>query len=155
MKTIIHLFSCLFFALLLWACQDISHAGSPNDYVGNYPFVGSSVSGLTHKERDEVMKDTITPPDNPMNERPFVPGTHTFRGVLELKEFNGELYCAIHSVNDNDYFLTDNAAYYLSRLDNPWLSDFKVGDTIMVTAEPMKLVDEFSLATYYVYPNKK
>ena len=145
----------LFFALLLWACDvppDIYPEPplSPEDKV---PFIGSSVSGLTHGEQDRVIKDTITPPNNPMNERPYIPGTHTFRGVLHLKYFEGELYCAIHSVNNNVYFLTDNAACYLIRLDNILLSNCAVGDTVLITAEPMKLVDDFSLATYYIQPN--
>ena len=30
---------------------------------------------------------------------------------------------------------------------------YAVGDTVIVTARPMKLLDDFSLATYYVQPN--
>lgn len=154
MKVITKSIYCLFLVLLLWSCADIqTDVGNPHWAEGN-TFVGSSVSGLTHKERHEVMKDTITPPNNPMNERPFLPGTHTFRGVLELKYFEGELFCAIRSVNNNDYFLIDNGASHLFRLNNQLLSDCVVGDTIVVMAEPMKLVDDFSLATYYIQPNK-
>lgn len=153
-KNIFRFAQVSFIALLCAGCDvgDNPQASSP--IPSDKPlYVAGVTSGLTHKEKDNVLKDTITPPDNPMNEVPIVPGTHAFRGVLELKEFDGRLHCAIRSVN-NDYFLTDNGATYLIRLNHPLLSDCAVGDTIVVTAEPMKLISNFSLATYYVQPNK-
>lgn len=146
MRHLVRIFYYFGFMLLAVACSPMY---SPGD---NIPFV-DFMEGLTYKEREVVLMDTITPPDNPMNEVPYVPGTHTFRGVLELKYFNGELYCAVRALK-NEYYLADNGASYLFRLDNPMLSDCVVGDTIVVTAEPMKLRDDFSLATYYIQPNK-
>ena len=69
------------------------------------------------KEKDKVFKDTITPPNNPMNEVPYVPGAFTFKGVLQLEYYGTELYCVVRGVNNN-YFLMDNGVNYLFRLDS-------------------------------------
>ena len=55
--------------------------------------------------------------------------------------------------NEINIFMIDNGIKYFYRLDNPLLKNYAVGDTIIVTARPMKLLDDFSLATYYVQPN--
>ena len=90
-----------------------------------------------------------------MNEVPYVPGTHYFRGVLQLEYFNNNrsLFCVIRSTNNNNYFLTDNGSIYLMRLNHPMLKEFAVGDTVVVTAMPMMVKDSFSLATYHILPN--
>ena len=124
---------------------------SPEDFVSGSDFLGSSI-GLNTEDRDRILKDTITPPNNPMYEVPYIPETFTFRGVLQLEYFMGELYCVMRTMR-NDYFMIDNGIKYFYRLDNPLLKDYAVGDTIIVTAKPMKLLDDFSLATYYVQPN--
>ncbi len=147
-----HLSYILFFLLSLL----IVSACDVRDVHQDFPFsppISSMTGGITNKERDKVLRDTITPPDNPMNEVPFMPGTFNFRGVLQLEYFEGELYCVIKAVN-NDYFLMDNGASYLFRLDHPLLSDYAIGDTLVVVAEPMKVLEDFSLATYYIQPNK-
>ena len=115
-------------------------------------FVADLSASVNNKDRDRVFRDTITPPSNPMNEVPYVPGTHHFRGVLQLEYFGGSLFCAIRSTNNN-YFLTDNGSIYLMRLNHPMLKEFAVGDTVVVTAMPMMVKDSFSLATYHILPN--
>ncbi len=142
--------------LMFASCSEGPYA-KPNSPDGVHPeppygFIGLWSDELQHKERDDVFKDTITPPSNPMMEVPRIPGAFTFRGVLALEYFKGELYCAVRAINNN-YFMTDNATTYLMRLDNPQLSSFAVGDTIIVTARPMKLLNDYSLATYFVQPN--
>ena len=124
---------------------------SPGDYVSEIGTAFTS-SSQNKEERDRVLKDTITPPSNPMYELPYIPGTFTFRGVLQLEYFMGELYCVMRTIH-NDYFMIDSGIKYFYRLDNPLLENYAVGDTIIVTAIPMKLLDDFSLATYYVQPN--
>ncbi len=124
---------------------------SPEDFVSGSDFLGSSF-GQNTEDRDRVLKDTITPPNNPMHEVPYIPGTYAFRGVLQLEYFMGELYCVMRTIH-NDYFMIDSGIKYFYRLDNPLLENYAVGDTIIVTAIPMKLLDDFSLATYYVQPN--
>ena len=134
----------------------------PNDVLPSSPivdvesldfYVSSSMNGV---EQHRVFKDTITPPSNPMYEVPYIPGTYTFRGVLQLEYFFGQLFCVVRTAN-NDYFMIDDGINYIFRLDNPQLKNCVVGDTIMVCAVPMKLLptdakSEYSLATYYVYP---
>ena len=66
--------------------------------------------------------------------------------------FMGELYCIMRAIH-NDYFIIDSDIKYFYRLDHPLLENYAVGDTVIVTAKPMKLLDDFSLATYYVQPN--
>jgi hypothetical protein len=136
------------------ACGPDSHGVvdylSPNDFVTGLGSFGSSTQNK--EERDRILKDTITPPNNPMYEVPYIPETFTFRGVLQLEYFMGELYCVMRTMQ-NDYFMIDNGIKYFYRLDNPLLKNYAVGDTIIVTARPMKLLDDFSLATYYVQPN--
>lgn len=124
---------------------------SPEDYVSG---IGNNATGSSQnqEDRDRVLKDTITPPNNPMHEVPYIPGTYAFRGVLQLEYFMGELYCVMRTIH-NDYFMIDSGIKYFYRLDNPLLENYAVGDTIIVTARPMKLLDDFSLATYYVQPN--
>lgn len=124
---------------------------SPGDYVSE---IGNDFtsSSQNKEERDRVLKDTITPPSNPMYELPYIPGTFTFRGVLQLDYFMGELYCVMRAIH-NDYFIIDSDIQYFYRLDHPLLENYAVGDTVIVTAKPMKLLDDFSLATYYVQPN--
>ena len=123
---------------------------SPEGFVTGLGSFGSSTQNK--EERDRVLKDTITPPNNPMHEVPYIPGTYAFRGVLQLEYFMGELYCVMRTIH-NDYFMIDSGIKYFYRLDNPLLENYAVGDTIIVTAKPMKLLDDFSLATYYVQPN--
>lgn len=145
--------------ILLFTCTACDH---PNDVLPSPPivdvesldfYVSSSMNGV---EQHRVFKDTITPPSNPMYEVPYIPGTYTFRGVLQLEYFFGQLFCVVRTAN-NDYFMIDDGINYLFRLDNPQLKNCVVGDTIMVCAVPMKLLptdakSEYSLATYYVYP---
>ncbi len=123
---------------------------SPEGFVTGLGSLGNSVQNK--EERNHVLKDTITPPNNPMHEVPYIPGTYAFRGVLQLEYFMGELYCVMRTIH-NDYFMIDSGIKYFYRLDNPLLENYAVGDTIIVTAIPMKLLDDFSLATYYVQPN--
>ena len=123
---------------------------SPEGFVTGLGSFGSSMQN--NEERDRILKDTITPPNNPMHEVPYIPGTYAFRGVLQLEYFMGELYCVMRTIH-NDYFMIDSGIKYFYRLDNPLLENYAVGDTIIVTAIPMKLLDDFSLATYYVQPN--
>ena len=123
---------------------------SPEGFVTGLGSFGSSMQNK--EERDRILKDTITPPNNPMHEVPYIPGTYAFRGVLQLEYFMGELYCVMRTIH-NDYFMIDSGIKYFYRLDNPLLENYAVGDTIIVTAIPMKLLDDFSLATYYVQPN--
>lgn len=117
-------------------------------------FIGGASTAVDDKDRGRVFRDTITPPSNPMNEVPYVPGTHYFRGVLQLEYLAGSLFCAIRSTNNNNYFLTDNGSIYLMRLNHPMLKEFAVGDTVVVTAMPMMVKDSLSLATYHILPNK-
>ena len=123
---------------------------SPEGFVTGLGSLGNSVQN--NEERNRVLKDTITPPNNPMHEVPYIPGTYAFRGVLQLEYFMGELYCVMRTIH-NDYFMIDSGIKYFYRLDNPLLENYAVGDTIIVTAIPMKLLDDFSLATYHVQPN--
>ena len=123
---------------------------SPEGFVTGLGSLGNSVQN--NEERNRVLKDTITPPNNPMHEVPYIPGTYAFRGVLQLEYFMGELYCVMRTIH-NDYFMIDSGIKYFYRLDNPLLENYAVGDTVIVTARPMKLLDDFSLATYYVQPN--
>lgn len=136
------------------ACDPVDpHFFSPSSPEGFVTGLGSLGNSTQNKEeRDRILKDTITPPNNPMYEVPYIPETFTFRGVLQLEYFMGELYCVMRTMR-NDYFMIDNGIKYFYRLDNPLLKDYAVGDTIIVTAKPMKLLDDFSLATYYVQPN--
>ena len=108
---------------------------------------------LSANEQIKVMKDTITPPMNPMTEKPIPDNSFHFRGVLCLEYFDGELYCAIRNTR-NDYFLADDDCTYLLRLNDPMLKNYVVGDTIVVTARPIKHVNDLSLITYYIQPNK-
>ena len=123
---------------------------SPEGFVTGLGSLGNSTQNK--EERDRILKDTITPPNNPMHEVPYIPGTYAFRGVLQLEYFMGELYCVMRTIH-NDYFMIDSGIRYFYRLDNPLLENYAVGDTVIVTAKPMKLLDDFSLATYYVQPN--
>ena len=123
---------------------------SPEGFVTGLGSLGNSVQN--NEERNRVLKDTITPPNTPMHVVPYIPGTYAFRGVLQLEYFMGELYCVMRTIH-NDYFMIDSGIKYFYRLDNPLLENYAVGDTIIVTAIPMKLLDDFSLATYYVQPN--
>ena len=143
-------------ACMFIACSPVDqHFNSPSlspwDYVSEIGNNATS-SSQNQEDRDRVLKDTITPPSNPMYELPYIPGTFTFRGVLQLDYFMGELYCVMRAIH-NDYFIIDSDIKYLYRLDHPLLENYAVGDTVIVTAKPMKLLDDFSLATYYVQPN--
>ena len=142
----------LLIVLLCVSCGPDIHTESP--HLGLLDsFVGGESTAVNNKNRDRVFRDTITPPSNPMNEVPYVPGTHYFRGVLQLEYFGSSLFCAIRSTNSNNYFLTDNGSIYLMRLNHPMLKEFAVGDTVVVTAVPMMVKDSFSLATYHILPN--
>lgn len=153
-KVISRLLQVAFVVLLFDSCgpgPDIN-LDSPPFRVFD-PYVGGISSSVQDEDRERVFRDTITPPSNPMNELPYVPGTFYFRGVLKLEYYNGSLFCAIRSTNNSNYFLTDNGSKYLLRLDCPLLKDFAVGDTLVLTAVPMMLIDSFSLATYHIVPN--
>ena len=143
--------ACMFIACAPVDRDFASPPLSPGDYVSEIGNNATS-SSQNQEDRDRVLKDTITPPSNPMYELPYIPGTFTFRGVLQLDYFMGELYCVMRAIH-NDYFIIDSDIKYFYRLDNPLLENYAVGDTVIVTAKPMKLLDDFSLATYYVQPN--
>ena len=150
-KKISRLAQVLLIVLLCVSCA----VGGPLDDIAptlQDSFVADLSSSVQNKDRDRVFRDTITPPSNPMNEVPYVPGTHFFRGVLQLEYFGGSLFCAIRSTNNN-YFLTDDGSIYLMRLNHPMLEKFAVGDTVVVTAMPMMVKDSLSLATYHILPN--
>lgn len=148
-------FAQVAFIVLLCACSDVQADAPGPSFESIESFVGGLSNAVQSKDRDRVFRDTITPPNNPMNEVPYVPGTHYFRGVLQLEYFNNNrsLFCVIRSTNNNNYFLTDNGSIYLMRLNHPLLSEFAVGDTVVVTAKPMMVKDSFSLATYHILPN--
>lgn len=140
----------LFFLLLVLLFGACSPTGPGiTDVYPDQPFNPSWISSLSDKQRDEVFKDTITPPNNPMTEKPLPPGSISIRGKLTLEYFGDELYCAVRSVH-NDYFLMDTQCTYLLRLDDPRLAPYAVGDTVVITAQPMRVVDEYALSTYYV-----
>ena len=143
----------LLIVLLCVSCAPDIHTEGPHLGISD-SFVGGESSAVNSKDRGRVFRDTITPPSNPMNEVPYVPGTHYFRGVLQLEYFGNSLFCAIRSTNSNNYFLTDNGSIYLMRLNHPMLKEFAVGDTVVVTAKPMMVKDSLSLATYHILPNK-
>ena len=152
-KKISRLAQALLIVLLCAGCG----VGGPLDGItptSPGAFIADVSSSVNNKDRDRVFRDTITPPSNPMNEVPYVPGTHHFRGVLQLEYLAGSLFCAIRSTNNNNYFLTDNGSIYLMRLNHPMLKEFAVGDTVVVTAMPMMVKDSLSLATYHILPNK-
>ena len=151
---IIFLLAQFLLVVLLCACSDVQADAPGPSFESIESFVGVLSNAVQNKDRDRVFRDTITPPNNPMNEVPYVPGTHYFRGVLQLEYFyNRSLFCVIRSTNNNNYFLTDNGSIYLIRLNHPLLSEFAVGDTVVVTAKPMMVKDSFSLATYHILPN--
>ena len=108
MKKISLFAQTLLIVLLCVSCspdiQEAPHLG-PSD-----SFIGGESTAVNDKDRGRVFRDTITPPSNPMNEVPYVPGTHYFRGVLQLEYFGSSLFCAIRSTNNNNYFLTDNGS---------------------------------------------
>lgn len=142
--------ACMFIACSPGDQHFFSPPLSPEGFVTGLGSFGSSTQNK--EERDRILKDTITPPNNPMYEVPYIPGTFVFRGVLQLEYFMGELYCVMRAIH-NDYFIIDSDIKYFYRLDHPLLENYAVGDTVIVTAKPMKLLDDFSLATYYVQPN--
>ena len=151
-KSISRLAQALLIVLLCVSCD----VGGPlDDITPTSPgaFIADVSSTVNSKDCGRVFRDTITPPSNPMNEVPYVSGTHHFRGVLQLEYFQGSLFCAIRSMNDNNYLLTDNGSIYLMRLNHPMLKEFAVGDTVVVTAMPMMVKDSLSLATYQISPN--
>lgn len=156
---IIFLLAQFLLVVLLCACSDVQADAPGPSFEPIESFVGGLSNTVQSKDRDRVFRDTITPPNNPMNEVPYVPGTHYFRGVLQLEYFNNRslnnrsLFCVIRSTNNNNYFLTDNGSIYLMRLNHPMLEKFAVGDTVVVTATPMMVKDSFSLATYHILPN--
>lgn len=151
-KGIFRLAQTLLIVLLCVSCgPDIYLEGSHLKPLDSY--IGDASTAVNNKDRDRVFRDTITPPSNPMNEVPYVPGAHYFRGVLQLEYLQSSLFCAIRSTNNNNYFLTDNGSIYLMRLDHPMLKKLAVGDTVVVTAMPMMVKDSLSLATYHILPN--
>ena len=152
-KKISHLAQTLLIVLLCVSCSPDIQLENPHSGVSD-SFIGGASTAVDDKDRGRVFRDTITPPSNPMNEVPYVPGTHYFRGVLQLEYFGNSLFCAIRSTNSNNYFLTDNGSIYLMRLNHPMLKEFAVGDTVVVTAKPMMVKDSLSLATYHILPNK-
>lgn len=142
----------LLIVLLCVSCGPDIQLENPHSGVSD-SFIGGESTAVNDKDRGRVFRDTITPPSNPMNEVPYVPGTHYFRGVLQLEYFGSSLFCAIRSTNNNNYFLTDNGSIYLMRLNHPMLKEFAVGDTVVVAAIPMMVKDSLSLATYQIAPN--
>ena len=151
---IIFLLAQFLLVVLLCACSDVQADAPGTSFESIESFVGGLSNAVQNKDRDRVFRDTITPPNNPMNEVPYVPGTHYFRGVLQLEYFNNRsLFCVIRSTNNNNYFLTDNGSIYLMRLNHPMLKEFAVGDTVVVAAIPMMVKDSLSLATYQIVPN--
>ena len=153
MKKISRLAQTLLIVLLCVSCDTGIHTDGPHSGLSD-SFIGGESTAVNDKDRDRVFRDTITPPSNPMNEVPYMPGSHYFRGVLQLEYFGNSLFCAIRSTNNNNYFLTDNGSIYLMRLNHPMLKEFAVGDTVVVTAKPMMVKDSLSLATYHILPNK-
>jgi hypothetical protein len=151
MKKISRLVQTLLIVLLCVSCspdiQEAPHLG-PSD-----SFIGGESTAVNDKDRDRVFRDTITPPSNPMNEVPYMPGSHYFRGVLQLEYFGSSLFCVIRSTNSNNYFLADYGSIYFMRLNHPMLKEFAVGDTVVVAAIPMMVKDSLSLATYQIVPN--
>ena len=147
-------FAQVAFVALLCAGCGVDSPLNDRPFTGSESFVADLSGSVQNKDRDRVFRDTITPPSNPMNEVPYVPDAFYFRGVLQLEYFQGSLFCAIRSTNDNNYFLTDNGSIYLMRLNHPLLAEFAVGDTVVVTAKPTMLLDSLSLATYHILPNK-
>ena len=152
MKKISRLAQTLLIVLLCVSCGMGIHTDGPHLDPSD-SFIGGESTAVNDKDRGRVFRDTITPPSNPMNEVPYVPGTHYFRGVLQLEYFGSSLFCAIRSTNNNNYFLTDKGSIYLMRLNHPMLKEFAVGDTVVVTAMPMMVKDSLSLATYQIVPN--
>ena len=152
MKKISLFAQTLLIVLLCVSCGPDIHTEGPHLELSD-SFIGGASTAVNDKNRDRVFRDTITPPSNPMNEVPYVPGTHHFRGVLQLEYFGSSLFCAIRSTNSNNYFLTDNGSIYLMRLNHPMLKEFAIGDTVVVTAMPMMVKDSLSLATYQIAPN--
>ena len=151
---IIFLLAQFLLVVLLCACSDVQADAPGPSFESIESFVGGLSNAVQNKDRDRVFRDTITPPNNPMNEVPYVPGTHYFRGVLQLEYFNNRsLFCVIRSTNNNNYFLTDDGSIYLMRLNHPMLKEFAVGDTVVVAAMPMMVKDSLSLATYQIVPN--
>ena len=142
----------LLIVLLCVSCGPDIQLENPHSGVSD-SFIGGASTAVNNKDRGRVFRDTITPPSNPMNEVPYVPGTHYFRGVLQLEYLAGSLFCAIRSTNNNNYFLTDKGSIYLMRLNHPMLKDYAVGDTVVVAAIPMMVKDSLSLATYQIAPN--
>lgn len=145
------LFLGLWFAsivFMIFSCSPV------DPFFQTYHFNVKDVSTiLTNKECEKVFRDTITPPSNPMYEKPVHYDQFAFRGVLCLEKFKGEYYCAIRSVTDNHYFLINDQVTYMMRLDDPTLVGYAVGDTVVVMAMPIKLIDKFSLITFEVQPN--
>ena len=151
-KKISRLAQTLLIVLLCVSCSpDIQQEGPHLGLLDS--FIGGESTAVDDKDRDRVFRDTITPPSNPMNEVPYMPGSHYFRGVLQLEYFGGSLFCAIRSTNSNNYFLADYGSIYFMRLNHPMLKEFAVGDTIVVAAIPMMVKDSLSLATYQIVPN--
>lgn len=124
---------------------------SPTKILGGGSFTLSNGSAAYDKHYNRVMKDTITPPSNPMNEVPIRPGTMLFKGVLTLEYFGDELFCSIQA-DFNDYFLIDTTETYILRLNDPLLKHYAVGDTIVIMAEPMLMQRDYCLTTYRVNP---
>ena len=151
-KKISRLAQTLLIVLLCVSCGPDIQLENPHSGVSD-SFIGGASTAVNDKNRDRVFRVTITPPSNPMNEVPYVPGTHYFRGVLQLEYLAGSLFCAIRSTNNNNYFLTDKGSIYLMRLNHSMLKEFAVGDTVVVAAMPMMVKDSLSLATYQIVPN--
>ena len=151
-KKISRLVQTLLIVLLCVSCGPDIHTDGPHLELSD-SFIGGESTAVNDKNRDRVFRDTITPPSNPMNEVPYVPGTHYFRGVLQLEYFGSSLFCVIRSTNNNNYFLADYGSIYLMRLNHPMLKEFAVGDTVVVAAIPMMVKDSLSLATYQIVPN--
>ena len=151
-KKISRLAQTLLIVLLCVSCGPDIQLENPHSGLSD-SFIGGASTAVNDKDRDRVFRDTITPPSNPMNEVPYMPGSHYFRGVLQLEYFGGSLFCAIRSTNDNNYFLADYGSIYFMRLNHPMLKEFAVGDTVVVTAKPMMVKDSLSLATYQIVPN--
>ena len=64
----------LLIVLLCVSCGPDIHTDGPHLELSD-SFIGGASTAVNDKNRDRVFRDTITPPSNPMNEVPYVPGT--------------------------------------------------------------------------------
>lgn len=99
------------------------------------------LSNLTQHDRNRILNDTITPPNNPMAPGEN-PDCYTIRGVL-----TGELLSVMQTegyhpcIIVNDTVQRERRGYFLFkgnepiRFNSPDLAGRKIGDTLYVTGE--------------------